>query len=55
LGEGWYRAAIVVGKVVLKGLDVTTRASGQEHVPRQSPVDRQAAAVAACALGSSGW
>jgi hypothetical protein len=27
LGEGCCRAAILVGKVVLKGLDVTTRAA----------------------------
>jgi 1-acyl-sn-glycerol-3-phosphate acyltransferase len=45
VGEGWYRAAIAAGKVVLRGLDVTTRASGQEHVPPSGPVVLAAAHV----------
>ena len=38
MSEGWYRAAIGTGRVVLKGLDVSTRAAGQEQVPASGPV-----------------
>ncbi len=45
MGEAWYRAAIASGKVLLKGLDVTTRAAGQEHLPASGPVVLAAAHV----------
>lgn len=45
MGEAWYRAAIASGKVLLKGLDVTTRATGQEHLPASGPVVLAAAHV----------
>lgn len=38
MSEGWYGAAVAVGKVALKSLAVTTRVSGQEHVPTDGPV-----------------
>jgi len=36
--EGWYVATIAVGRAVLRGLDVTVRAEGQERVPTEGPV-----------------
>lgn len=36
--EGWYRAAVAAGHVVLRGLDVTVRARGAEHLPSSGPV-----------------
>lgn len=38
MGEGWYRAAIAVGRLVIRGLDVTVRVAGQEQVPATGPV-----------------
>ncbi len=38
MAEGYYRAAIALGKVVLRGLDVTTRSRGRHHVPASGPV-----------------
>lgn len=38
MSEGWYRAAIAVGRTLLRALDVTVRAAGQEHVPSCGPV-----------------
>ncbi|MEJ7833896.1 MAG: lysophospholipid acyltransferase family protein [Nocardioides sp.] len=36
--EPVYRATIALGKVALRGLDITTRGSGVEHVPATGPV-----------------
>lgn len=38
MDEGWYRAAIAAGKVLLRGLDVSFRAEGHEHLPAVGPV-----------------
>ncbi len=38
MGEGYYRAAIALGRVGLRALDVRTRVEGQEHVPAEGPV-----------------
>ena len=38
MAEGYYRAAIALGRVGLRALDVRTRARGQEHVPARGPV-----------------
>jgi 1-acyl-sn-glycerol-3-phosphate acyltransferase len=36
--EPWYAATIAIGRVALRGLTVTTRVSGAEHLPRTGPV-----------------
>lgn len=38
MGEGWYRASVAVGRVLLRALDVTVRAEGQDRVPTSGPV-----------------
>lgn len=38
MAEGWYRTAIVAGRVLLRALDVRVRAEGTEHVPTRGPV-----------------
>ncbi len=37
-GDGWYRATVLVGRVLLRALDVTVRSAGREHVPTTGPV-----------------
>ncbi|MBF4162447.1 lysophospholipid acyltransferase family protein [Nocardioides acrostichi] len=37
-GEGWYRATIGLGRVLLRGLDLTVRAEGLERLPASGPV-----------------
>lgn len=41
--ERWYRLTIALGRTALRGLDVTTRWSGEEHLPSDGP------ALLACA------
>lgn len=36
--ESVYRATIALGKVALRGLDISTRAGGVEHLPANGPV-----------------
>lgn len=36
--EPWYAATIAIGQAALRGLKVTTRVSGEEHLPRSGPV-----------------
>ncbi|MDP3894834.1 1-acyl-sn-glycerol-3-phosphate acyltransferase, partial [Nocardioides sp.] len=36
--DGWYRLATGVGRVVLRGLRLTTRWEGLEHLPTRGPV-----------------
>jgi 1-acyl-sn-glycerol-3-phosphate acyltransferase len=38
VSEGWYRASVAVGRAILRALDVTVRAEGQERVPTTGPV-----------------
>jgi 1-acyl-sn-glycerol-3-phosphate acyltransferase len=38
VGEGWYRTTTLVGRALLRGLDVAVRAEGQHHVPVDGPV-----------------
>jgi 1-acyl-sn-glycerol-3-phosphate acyltransferase len=38
VGEGWYAATTLVGRALLRGLDVTVRAEGAHHVPADGPV-----------------
>jgi 1-acyl-sn-glycerol-3-phosphate acyltransferase len=35
--EPWYRLTIAVGRVAMRGLDLTTRVRGEEHVPTEGP------------------
>lgn len=37
-GEGWYRATVIAGRVVLRALGTTVRVEGAEHLPRTGPV-----------------
>ena len=36
--EAWYRGTILLGRLALRALGVTTRVSGVEHVPASGPV-----------------
>lgn len=35
--EGWYRLTIALARTAMRGLDITTRWSGEEHLPRSGP------------------
>ena len=35
--EPWYRLTIALGRVAMRGLDLTTRVRGEEHVPTAGP------------------
>jgi 1-acyl-sn-glycerol-3-phosphate acyltransferase len=35
--EPWYRSTIALGRVALRGLDLTTRVRGEEHLPLEGP------------------
>ena len=37
-GDGWYRTTVLVGRVLLRVLDITVRSTGREHVPTTGPV-----------------